>query len=112
MKTYLPVEPGRVATLDNSRPTFVVDRLDDLSGPTQGVVTLPLVLDWTPANTYDLSCEPRVRRLYETVLSEALSEDDVQTYVDKTTLVRLWRRLRLPPRVRVAWESVHPELAG
>ncbi|MCL2092444.1 MAG: hypothetical protein FWH11_14810 [Micrococcales bacterium] len=112
MKTYLPVEPGGVATLDNSRPTFVPDRLDDLRGPTQGVVTLPLMLDWTPANTYDLSSEPRVRRLYETVLSEALSEDDVQTYVDKTTLTRLWHRLRLPRRVRVAWESTHPELAA
>jgi hypothetical protein len=112
MKTYLPVEPGGVATLDNARPTFVPDSLDELCGPTQGVVTLPLLLDWTPANTYDLSSEARVRRLYETVLSEALDENDVAAYVDKATLLRLWRRLRIPRRVRFAWEAAHPELAA
>jgi hypothetical protein len=98
--------------MDNTRPTFVVDTLDELRGPTAGVVTLPVMLDWTPANTYDLSSSSRLRRLYETVLSEALSEDDVAGFVDKATLLRVWPDLRLPPRVRMAWEQAHPQLAA
>jgi hypothetical protein len=112
MKAYLPIEPGGAATLDNARPTFVPDSLEDLRGPVRGLVTLPLSLDWTPCNTYDLASEARVRRLYETVLSEALSEEDVTTHVDRDTLLRLWRTLRIPRRVRSAWETAYPELAA
>jgi hypothetical protein len=110
VKAYLPVADGAVATLDNTRPTFVVDALDDLLGPDAGIVELPLVLDWTPANRYDLSSPTRMRRLYETVLSEAISEEDVAAHINKESLLRLWPDLRIPPRVRAAWEQAHPEL--
>ena len=110
MKTYMPVAPGAVMTQEHTRPTFVPNRLSDLDGPISGSVTLPLMLDWTPLNTYNLESSSGLRRLYETVLSEATSEDDIIRYVDKNRLLGLWRELRLPRRVRVAWESTYPEL--
>ena len=110
MKLYLPVAPEGVMTQENTRPTYVPDDFDELQGPTNGCITLPVLLDWTPSNTYDLESPQRVKRLYETVLSEASSERDIVTYIDKTILLRSWRYLRLPRRVRYAWETVHPEL--
>jgi hypothetical protein len=106
----MPVAPGAVMTQEHTRPTFVPNNLSDLSGPTSGSVTLPLILDWTPLNTYNLDNRSGVRRLYETVLSEATSENDIITYVDKSSLVGLWHELRLPRRVRTAWENTYPEL--
>jgi hypothetical protein len=97
-------------TQEHTRPTFVPNSLSDLSGPTSGSVTLPLILDWTPLNTYNLDNRSGVRRLYETVLSEATSEDDIVMYVDKSSLIGLWHELRLPRRVRLAWETTYPEL--
>jgi hypothetical protein len=110
MKTYMPVTPGAIKTQEHTRPTFVPDSLNDLHGPTSGSVTLPLILDWTPLNTYDLESQSRTRRLYETVLSEATSETDITRYVNKSRLIGLWSELRLPRRVRIAWETNYPEL--
>jgi hypothetical protein len=111
MKVYLPND-GQVATLEHTRPTYVPDSLDDLRGPVEGVIKLPLLLDWTPSNSYDLSSPARVRRMYQTVLSEAASEDDVTRFVDRTLLAQLWDSLHLPRRVRYAWELAHPELGA
>jgi hypothetical protein len=110
MKTYLPVSSDDIMSQDHTRPTFVPDSLDDLKGPTFGIVTLPQFLDWTPLNTYDLSSPSRLRRLYETVLSEAMSEDELARYIDASLLISQWHQLRLPKRVRFAWESAYPEL--
>jgi hypothetical protein len=106
----MPVLPGTVMTQEHTRPTFVPDSLSDLRGPTSGSVTLPPLLDWTPLNTYDLESRSGLCRLYETVLSEATSDDDVARHVDRKTLLELWHDLRLPRRVRVAWEGMYPEL--
>jgi len=110
VKTYMPVAPGAVMTQEHTRPTFIPNSLNDLRGPTSGSVTLPLMLDWTPLNSYNLENPSRLRRLYETVLSEATSEVDIINYVDKDRLQVLWHELRLPRRVRSAWESAYPEL--
>jgi hypothetical protein len=59
VKTYLPVSPGAVPTHQNTRPTFLPDSLDDLAGPTVGVVVLPVYLDWSHDSTYDLAARSR-----------------------------------------------------
>jgi len=110
VKTYLPVASAAVMTQEHTRPTFVPNNLSDLNGPVNGKVTLPLILDWTPLNSYDLESCSGLRRLYETVLSEATSEADIIRYVNKNNLLKLWHELRLPRRVRYVWESFYPEL--
>jgi hypothetical protein len=49
--------------------------------------------------------------MYEIVLREATTVDDLVQWLDGPTLVRLWADLVLPPQVRDLWESSHPVLA-
>jgi hypothetical protein len=112
VKTYLPVTAGAVPTQENTRPTFLPDGLGDLAGPTQGIVTLPVYLDWSLDSTFDLASRPQVRTLYQTVLSEATGERDLTELIDKQTLVSVWGELVLPRRVRSAWEAAFPELVA
>ncbi len=53
------------------RPYTVPETLEELAGPAAGVV-LPTVLDWTLKRVYDLSDDVDLRRLYETVIREAM----------------------------------------
>jgi len=93
------------------RPALVVPDLADLRGPAAGTVELPLWLFWSqPNHTFDLD-EPEMRQwMYEIVLREAGSPEDLTTYLDRDTLIALWPRLYLPKGVRQAWEDEHPVL--
>ena len=108
MKIYKPVQG--VIGFDNVKPAFVVDDLSSLHGPTEGIVSLPPHLDWTPNPQYDLSRSNRVRTLYATVLREAHSEEDLTSFLANDLLVTVWRSLRIPGSLRDAWEARHPEL--
>jgi hypothetical protein len=48
--------------------------------------------------------------MYKTVLNEASTVDDLRDWLDERTLVDLWPRLWLPPRLRQLWESKFGEL--
>jgi hypothetical protein len=106
--------PGeRMRFPEHVKPVWVAASLDTLRGPTTGSVTLPVALDWTPANTYDLSSPCRVQSMYMTVLREAYSAASVDTFLNRDLVMKLWGdlRLRLPWFVRDPWEWIHPELA-
>lgn len=93
------------------RPVLVVPDLADLQGPDAGTVELPLWLFWSrPDRTFDLD-DPEMRKwMYEIVLREAGSVEDLTTYLDRDTLIALWPRLYLSKGVRRAWEDRHPAL--
>lgn len=80
--------------------------LDELRGPTTGIVRLPLRLYWSGPDPqgveWDLGLSNRRARLYEVVLREG-GLDDVRQLVDGRELVRLWDQLYLPPWLRAAW---------
>ncbi|MDG4828519.1 hypothetical protein O7627_04270 [Solwaraspora sp. WMMD1047] len=95
-----------------SRPVVVVDDLARLHGPAAGVVTLPITLNWTPRTRYDLSTEVAQRSLYQVVLREAHTEDEIETYLNADLLRRLWNSLTLPRSVRDFWEARHSMLAA
>jgi hypothetical protein len=58
---------------EDGRPYTVPDSLEELTGPTSGVVELPQRLDWSEQGRYDLS-DPRQRNLmYEGNAKFALS---------------------------------------
>jgi hypothetical protein len=101
--TGYPSRPGRCAV--------VAARLDDLRGPVEGTVELPLWLFWScPGHTFDLG-DPDMRMwMYQTVLREAGRLEDVTGYLDGDTLTALWPDLFLPKGVRQAWEDKHPVL--
>lgn len=87
--------------------------LDDLQGPAQGVVELPLHIAWSGMTSYDMS-KPRQRMgLYRTVLHEGLRED-LPRYLNQDLLLQLWPVLRtlVGRTVRTVWEGAFPQLAS
>jgi excisionase family DNA binding protein len=85
-------------------------RLADLTGPTAGVVELPITIDWGPKRGYDLGRDADRRVVYEMVLQEAADAEEVARYVNGAVLVQVWPRLWLPRRVRQRWEERFSEL--
>ena len=89
---------------------MVVDDLSRLHGPTSGVVELPHRLFWQPDRRVNLDNPAVLAWWYETVLREAVTAQELCTWLDEETLLRLWDRLFLPRGVRAAWEQRHPGL--
>lgn len=89
----------------------MVADLASLRGPAHGTVTLPLWLYWSgPSPVFDLD-EPFMRQwLYQIVLREAASPQDLTSYLNADLLAALWPQLHLPKGVRRAWEELHPQL--
>lgn len=54
----------------------------------------------------------RLANMYEAVLREAGTDDQLKTWLDSPTLLRLWPDLVLPPQVRQLWERRFPQLAA
>lgn len=93
------------------RSAYVAADLAELHGPVTGTVRLPLWLFWSaPDLEFDLGDGDMRRWLYQTVLREAASPQDLDPYLDEGTLVTLWPDLWLPRGVRQAWEDRHPVL--
>ncbi|MEV0636531.1 hypothetical protein AB0I77_16505 [Streptomyces sp. NPDC050619] len=89
------------------------ESLDELDGPTQGIVDLPLHMAWSGMTSYDMS-KPRQRMgLYRTVLHEGL-QDDLPHYLNQDLLLQLWPVLRtlVGRTVRTVWEDAFPQLAS
>jgi hypothetical protein len=96
----------------DQRPYAVASSLADLLGPTSGTVVLDRRLAWSGHARYDLANPRRLASMYETVLREATSPDELARWLHGPTLVRLWPELVLPPQVRQLWEARFPELAA
>ena len=100
----------QVRAARSSRPAVVVASLDYLTGPRHGVVELPIRLMWNPDRRFDLDDPDELRWMYENVLREAISPEEIRRWVSADLLARVWPDLNLPHGVRVAWEARHPQL--
>lgn len=96
---------------EDGRPYTVPDSLEELTGPTTGVVELPLRLDWSEQGRYDLSDQRQLNLMYEVVIRESMRVEDLRAFLDGPTLRRVWRRLWLPRKVRALWEARFASLA-
>lgn len=92
------------------RRVVVAPRLDELHGPTSGVIELPNRLLWRPDRHVNLDHPAILQWMYAVVLREAATVDELRTWLDGDTLVRLWPEIYLPRWVRQAWRDRHPEL--
>ncbi|NLU81028.1 hypothetical protein HCA58_22305 [Micromonospora sp. HNM0581] len=92
------------------RRAVVARTLTELHGPTTGMVELPVRLMWCADRAFDLADPDQLLWLYENVLRESTSVDDLRRLVNGRTLRRVWHLLNLPRGVRVAWESRHQAL--
>ncbi|MFF4259722.1 hypothetical protein ACFY1L_52065 [Streptomyces sp. NPDC001663] len=89
------------------------ESLDELHGPAQGIVELPLHMAWSGMTAYDLD-KPRQRMgLYRTVQHEGL-HDDLPRYLNQDLLLQMWPVLRalVGRTVRAVWEDAFPQLAS
>jgi hypothetical protein len=95
------------------RRAVVAADLADLRGPVHGTVVLPLRLFWSPAGrSWNLDNPDIAQAMYEYVLGQAVSEEELATWLDGARLAEMWPRLYLPKGVRRAWEERHPSLRG
>ncbi|MEV5691237.1 hypothetical protein [Micromonospora globbae] len=92
------------------RPAVVTSTLAELTGPTHGIVELPVRLMWNADRTFDLADPDQLLWLYENVLRETTRTEDLRQLIDGRTLRQVWPLLNLPRGVRRAWEERHPAL--
>lgn len=95
----------------DSRTYLVPEDLAELTGPTSGVIELPTHLDWSEQHAYDLDDPVQTGLMYERVIREAASPRDLAYYLNQDVLIRIWKRIYLPARVRRQWESTFPTLS-
>jgi hypothetical protein len=107
-----PRPPADYTPYGERKPYTVADNLDELTGPTGGVVSLPHHLNWSGKPVYDLDAPNRLTSMYKTVLAEASTVDDLRAWINKDRLMVEWPRMFLPPKVRRLWEERFPELAA
>ncbi|MEW2292882.1 hypothetical protein ABZ719_09275 [Streptomyces sp. NPDC006743] len=87
------------------------ERLQELAGPVEGSVDLPLHIAWSGRTSYSLDRPKSRMTLYRTVLAEGLSEDLV-ALLHHRLLTEQWPVLRrlISPYIREVWEDAFPEL--
>lgn len=87
------------------------ERLQELAGPVEGTVDLPLHIVWSGRTSYSLDRPKSRMTLYRTVLTEGLRED-VAAFLHHRLLAEQWPVLRrlVSPYIREVWEDAFPEL--
>lgn len=85
--------------------------LDELAGPEDGSVELPLELAWSGLRAFDLGDVKLRLGLYRIVLNNG-SRDDFVRYLNREHLIQYWPipRKMLGRGVRETWEEAFPEL--
>ncbi|WP_430791583.1 hypothetical protein [Actinoplanes sp. G11-F43] len=76
----------------DQRSYTVAESLAELRGPTNGLVTLDQLLDWSGDSTYDLDYQGNRQVMYQTVLNQAAANADLRRWLDGATLL-LWPSL-------------------
>jgi len=96
----------------DQRHYVVPSSLADLRGPIGGLVVLDRSLNWSGDSTYDLDDPGDLQVMYQTVLNQAVTADDLRRWLDADTLRRIWPSLWLPARLRALWQARFSELAA
>lgn len=86
--------------------------LDVLRGPLRGRRQLPLHLDSSARPSYDFGSARDRAQAYQLVLLEAVKVADLEQWLERAELLRLWPELYLPRTVRAAWQDAHSVLAS
>jgi len=99
--------PSRFEGLEDKLPAS----LDELHGPREGVVALPLRLAWSGLTEFDLSRWKLRLGLYQIIITGGLP-GDAEQYINADYLMELWpyQRRLIGERYREAWESRFPQL--
>lgn len=91
-------------------PYDTPESLDELRGPTAGIVRVRPHINTSPHPVYDLSKPSQLWSLYSAVVRDGLPGEQV-AILNRHLLLALWPDLNLPVRCRAVWEGKFPELA-
>ncbi|MCM0615290.1 hypothetical protein MOD31_04595 [Paenarthrobacter sp. TYUT067] len=97
-------------TIADSLFYLVPDSLEELNGPSSGVVELPIHLDWGPERHYDVADDARCRTLYQLTLQNSGSTQEMARIINAGRLITLWSSMRLPNRCRQLWNDAFAQL--
>ncbi|MGW2093045.1 hypothetical protein [Promicromonospora sukumoe] len=113
----MPAEPGAYRTVPRGYvyadhiPYVTPESLDDLKGPTRGVIRAWAPISTAPDPVYDLDDPAQRWSLYSATVRDGTARDHVKL-LDRRYLMELWPELNLPARCRAIWEGTFPELAA
>jgi hypothetical protein len=93
------------------KPYDAPDQLEQLQGPRNGPLDVPINVYWGPRHTFDLDNESDVIQTYQAALREGRVIDQ-EKLLNHALLVEIWPELMLPVRVRELWEGRFPELSA
>lgn len=96
------------------RPVVVFASLEELHGPSSGLVTPPRRLWWSGEEdaAFDLGNRGQAAELYEAIFEAARTYQDIADHLDAGLLIELWPELGMRRAIRQAWEDAHPVLAA
>jgi hypothetical protein len=89
---------------------IVPSSLEDLCGPSSGVVELPVEVYWSGAPRFDLADPHEAAAMCDAVLDVAATVDVLAQYLNADLLRRVWPILSMDRTKRDAWEGQFPEL--
>jgi hypothetical protein len=93
------------------RPIIIPASLEELHGPSAGVVEVPSRLYWSAGSRrFDVSDADQAAALYDAVLDAASSPGDLTEYINPGLLVTAWPVLGMSRAKRDAWEARFPVL--
>ena len=102
---------GRI-TYRDTKPFCVPASLDELAGPSTGIVHLPVRLSWAPGDgSFSLDDDGERTTVYHCVIGEG-SVEDQRRYLNRDTLTDMWPILRLDLAITAAWEHHFEALSG
>jgi hypothetical protein len=93
------------------KPYDAPDQLEQLQGPRNGPLDVPINVYWGPRHTFDLDNESDVIQAYQAALREGRVIDQ-EKLLNQALLVEIWPELMLPVRVRELWEGRFHELSA
>lgn len=85
--------------------------LNELAGPSSGVIDLPRTIYWGPEKTVDLADPVDVQRMYQAVVRTGTRQEQGR-WLNLDLLIATWPSLVLPVRCRALWESKFSELTS
>lgn len=102
---------GRI-TYRDTKPFCVPASLDELAGPSTGIVHLPVRLSWAPGDgSFSLDDDGERTTVYQCVIGEG-SVEDQRRYLNCDILSDMWPTLRLDLAITAAWENRFKALCG
>ena len=102
---------GRI-TYRDTKPFCVPVSLDELTGPSTGLVHLPVRLSWAPGDgSFNLDDDGERTTVYQCVIGEGSVEDQCR-YLNRDILTDMWPMLRLDLAITAAWEHRFTALRG